>query len=247
MVSLNQNDIELKPDNGRSYYSLWTTFLMHTYEVMLGITQIISTIDQLMAWSSRRSFSIDKGFMILKQLAIGDDADHIQLSFYTLQAWCKGAVNHIRQPLNSMKTTFGQFHNTLTNHSYNSTLSNIHSNYGLLAPRMEVARHIMREDYQVGLPEHLWAYKDKLVEEWVRLGWMINNHLIKGSRRITHSCKRSDQIHLKLGVIPKACYWRLVATTFMIYTRQVPADLSDCNHTLLWKIFHSFTWCLSFS
>ena len=94
-VSLNQNDVELKPDNGRSYYSLWTTFLMHTYEVTLGITQIISTIDQLMARSSRRSFSIDKGFVILKQLAMGDDADHIQLSFYTLQARCKGAVKHI--------------------------------------------------------------------------------------------------------------------------------------------------------
>ena len=94
-VSLNQNDVELKPDNGRSYYSLRTTFLMHTYEVTLGITQIISTIDQLMARSSRRSFSIDKGFVILKQLAMGDDADHIQLSFYTLQARCKGAVNHI--------------------------------------------------------------------------------------------------------------------------------------------------------
>ena len=129
----------------------------------------------MLARSLRRSFSIDKGYLILKQLAMGDDADHIQLSFYTLQARCKGAVNHIRQALNSIKTTFGQFHNAFTNHSYHSTLSDIRSNYGLLPPRMEVARHIIREDYQAGLPEHLREYKDRLVEEWVRSGRMINS------------------------------------------------------------------------
>ena len=174
-VSLTQEDVELKPNNGSSYYSLRYTFLIHTYEVTLGITQIITTIDRLLARSLRRSFSIDKGYLILKQLAMGDDADHIQLSFYTLQARCKGAVNHIRQALNSIKTTFGQFHNAFTNHSYHSTLSDIRSNYGLLPPRMEVARHIIREDYQAGLPEHLREYKDRLVEEWVRSGRMINS------------------------------------------------------------------------
>ena len=40
---------------------------------------------------------------------------------------------------------------------------------------MEVARHIIREDYQAGLPEHLREYKDRLVEEWVRSGRMINS------------------------------------------------------------------------
>ena len=33
----------------------------------------------------------------------------------------------------------------------------------------------MREDYQVGLPEHLQEYKDKLVKEWVKSGRMINS------------------------------------------------------------------------
>ena len=40
---------------------------------------------------------------------------------------------------------------------------------------MEVARHIIMEDYQAGLPEHLQEYKDRLVEEWVRSGRMINS------------------------------------------------------------------------
>ena len=94
-VSLTQEDVELKPNNGSLYYSLCYTFLIHTYEVMLGITQIITMIDQLLAQPLRRSFGIDKGYLIFKQLAMGDDADHIQLSFYTLQAQCKGAVSHI--------------------------------------------------------------------------------------------------------------------------------------------------------
>ena len=85
-VNLTQEDVELKPNNGSSYYSLRYTFLIHTYKVALGITQIISTVDQLLACSLCHSFSIDKGFIILKQLAMGDDADHIQVSFYTLQA-----------------------------------------------------------------------------------------------------------------------------------------------------------------
>jgi len=169
-IDLTQDNVQLNPENGSSYYSLRYMFLIHTYEVTLGISQIISTMDHLMARSPHCTFSIDKGFVILKQLAMGDNADHIQLSFYTLQTRCKGAVNHIRQALNSIKITFGQFHHALTNHSYNSTLSDICSNYGLLPPRLEVARHIMREDYQAGLPEQLRSYKDKLVEEWVKSG-----------------------------------------------------------------------------
>lgn len=87
-IDLTQGDIQLNPSNGSSYYSLRYTFLIHTYEVTLGILQIIVTIDQLLARSPRRSFSINKGYMILKQLAMGDNADHIQLSFYTLQTRC---------------------------------------------------------------------------------------------------------------------------------------------------------------
>lgn len=124
-VNLSQGDIELIPENGKSYYSLHYKILMHTYEVTLGITQIISTVDRLLDRSTRRSFSIDKGFLILRQLAMGDNADHIQLSFYTLQIRCKGAVNHIRQAFNSIRTIFGQFNNALTNHSYNSTFSDV--------------------------------------------------------------------------------------------------------------------------
>ncbi|EDQ99366.1 uncharacterized protein LACBIDRAFT_335110 [Laccaria bicolor S238N-H82] len=173
-TTLSRRDIELIPENGKSYYTLHYKILMHTYEVTLGITQIISTIDRLLARSARRSFSIDKGFVILKQLAMGEDADHIQLSFYTLQIRCKGAVNHIRQDLNSIRAIFGQFNNALTNRSYNSTLSDIRSNYGQLPPRLEVARHMLREDYQKEMPEHLRSYKDKLVEEWVKSGREIN-------------------------------------------------------------------------
>ena len=84
-IDLTQDDVQLNPENGSSYYSLRYMFLIHTYEVTLGISQIISTMDHLMAQSPRRTFSIDKGFIILKQLAMGDNADHIQLSFYTLQ------------------------------------------------------------------------------------------------------------------------------------------------------------------
>jgi len=161
MIDLTQDDVQLNPENGSSYYSLHYTFLIHTYEVMLGILQIILTMDHLMAWLPHCTFSINKGFLILKQLAMGDNADHIQLLFYTLQTQCKGVVNHIRQAFNSIKIMFGQFHHALTNHSYNSTLSDIHSNYGLLPPQLKVARHIMREDYQAGLPEQLQSYKDK--------------------------------------------------------------------------------------
>ncbi|EDR09345.1 uncharacterized protein LACBIDRAFT_326067 [Laccaria bicolor S238N-H82] len=128
-IELAQNDVQLNPLDGSSYYSLRYTFLMHTYEVTLGILQIIQAIDHLMARSHHHSFSIDKGFVILKQLAMGDDDNHIQLSFYTLQTRCKGAVNHIRQAFNDLKTTFSQYNNTLTNYSYNSTLSDIRSNY----------------------------------------------------------------------------------------------------------------------
>lgn len=34
----------------------------------------------------------------------------------------------------------------------------------------------MREDYQREIPEHLWSYKDKLVEEWVKSRRMIDSH-----------------------------------------------------------------------
>ena len=156
-------------------FTLHYKILMHTYEVTLGITQIISTVDTLLARSTRRSFSIDKGFVILKQLASGDNADHIQLCFYTLQICCKGAVNHIRQAFNSIRAVFGQFNNALTIHSYNSTFSDIRSNYGHLPPRLEVTRHVLREDYQRKMPKHLRSYKDKLVEEWVRSGREINS------------------------------------------------------------------------
>ena len=175
-IKLSPKDVELMADNGGTYYSLRYTILIHTYEVTLGITQIISTMDQLLARSVRRSFNIDKGYVILKQLALGDDSDYIQLSFYTLQNRCKGAVNHIRQTLNYIKALFGKYSNALTNHSYNSTLSDIRLNYGHLPPRLEVARHIQREDYQVNLPEHLRGYKDILVEEWVKSGRMVNPH-----------------------------------------------------------------------
>ena len=176
VVNLSQGNIELIPENGKSYYSLHYKILMHTSEVMLGILQIISSVDRLLDRSARRSFSIDKGFAILKQLAIGDNADHIQLSFYTLQIRCKGAVNHIRQAFNSICTIFGQFNNALTNHSYNSTFSDIRLNYSHLPPRLEVARHMLREDYQRGIPKHLRSYKDKLVEEWVKSGRVIDSH-----------------------------------------------------------------------
>ncbi|EDR01000.1 uncharacterized protein LACBIDRAFT_333684 [Laccaria bicolor S238N-H82] len=106
--------------------------------------------------------------------AMGEDTDHIQLSFYMLQIRCKGAVNHIHQDLNSIQAIFGQFNNALTNRSYNSTLSDIWSNYGQLPPHLEVARHMLREDYQREMPEHLQSYKDKLVEEWVKSGREIN-------------------------------------------------------------------------
>ena len=167
-INLVQKDIELMPENRKSYFTLHSRILMHTYEVTLGITQIISMIDTLMARSARRSFSIDKGFLILKQLASADNADHIQLCFYTLQVRCKGAVNHIRQAFNSIWTIFGQYNNALTNQSYNSMFSDIRSNYGHLPPRLEVTRDMLREDYQREMPEHLQSYKDKLVEEWVR-------------------------------------------------------------------------------
>ena len=130
-----------------------------------------STIDNLMAHSAHWSFSINKGCLILKQLASGDNVDHIQLCFYMLQVQCKGAVNHIRQAFNSMWTIFSQYNNTLTNQSYNSMFSDILSNYGHLPPRLEVTRHMLREDYQREMPEHLWSYKDKLVEEWVKSWW----------------------------------------------------------------------------
>ena len=102
VINLSRSDIELMPENGKSYYTLHYRILMHTYEVTLGITQIISTVDLLLDRSTRHSFSIDRGFVILKQLATGDDVDHMQMCFYTLQIRCKGAVNHIRQAFNSL-------------------------------------------------------------------------------------------------------------------------------------------------
>ena len=83
--NLSRSDIELMPENGKSYYTLHYRILMHTYKVTLGITQIISTVDLLLDRSTCHSFSINRGFVILKQLAMGDDVDHMQMCFYTLQ------------------------------------------------------------------------------------------------------------------------------------------------------------------
>ena len=48
-IKLSQKDVELMPENGKSYFTLHYRILMHTYEVTLGISQIISTVDTLLA------------------------------------------------------------------------------------------------------------------------------------------------------------------------------------------------------
>ena len=151
-LPLEENSMQLRILEGESYYTLVTTILLHAYEVVLGITQILTAIDALLARSVRKTFHLDKGYIILRQLARGVDEDFIQITFCTLQSRCKGAINHVRQSLNTIQETFHHFGDTYSTRSYNSTFSNIRSEYGLLAPRLEVIRHVLREDYSQQLP-----------------------------------------------------------------------------------------------
>ncbi|KIK09070.1 hypothetical protein K443DRAFT_128061 [Laccaria amethystina LaAM-08-1] len=128
-LPLEETSVQLRVLEGESCYTLITTLLLHLYEVVLGITQILEAIDTLLARSPRKAFHLDKGYLILKQLAWGIDKNFIHISFYTLQSQCKGAINHVRQSLNALRTTFNHYSDTYSTKSYNSTFSDIRSEY----------------------------------------------------------------------------------------------------------------------
>ena len=151
-LPLEVNSVQLRMLEGESYYALITTILLHAYEVVLGITQILAAIDELLARSPRKAFHLDKGYIILKQLARGIDENFIHISFYTLQSRCKGMINHVRQSLNAIREMFNHYGDVYSTRSYNSTFSNIRSEYGQLTPRLEIVRHALREDYRRTLP-----------------------------------------------------------------------------------------------
>ena len=67
-LPLEVNSVQLRMLEGESYYALITTILLHAYEVVLGITQILAAIDELLARSPQKAFHLDKGYVILKQL-----------------------------------------------------------------------------------------------------------------------------------------------------------------------------------
>jgi hypothetical protein len=85
-LPLEETSVQLRVLEGESCYTLITTLLLHIYEAVLGITQILEAIDALLARSPRKAFHLDKGYLILKQLAWGIDEDFIHISFYTLQS-----------------------------------------------------------------------------------------------------------------------------------------------------------------
>ena len=96
--------------------------------------------------------------MILKQLARGIDENFIHIAFCTLQSCCKGAINHVRQSLNALQAAFNHYSDTYSKKSYNSTFSDIRSEYRQFNPRLEVTRHLMREDYSQQLPSRMLDY-----------------------------------------------------------------------------------------
>ena len=173
-LSLEETSVQLRVLEADSYYSLNTTLLLHVYEVDLGISQILEAIDLLLARSPRKAFHLDKGYMILKQLARGIDEDFIHIAFCTLQSRCKGAINHVRQSLNALRAAFNHYSDAYSTKSYNSTFSDIRSEYGQLNPHLEVTRHLMREDYSQQLPSRMLDYRQVLLNEWIESGRKVD-------------------------------------------------------------------------
>jgi hypothetical protein len=88
-------------------------------------------------------------------------------------------INHVRQSLNALRTTFNHYSDAYSTKSYNSTFSDIRSEYGQLSPRLEVTPHVIREDYSKLLPPQMQDYCQVLLDEWIRSGRKVDTRPYK--------------------------------------------------------------------
>ncbi|KAF8143742.1 hypothetical protein K438DRAFT_1515332, partial [Mycena galopus ATCC 62051] len=138
--------LEFRHPNGTStMYSLGSFYLNRFAHLVLAATQILDGLNEFLGNPPRKCFLLDPEWKFMRLMELDGSRTVILMTFATLQLRLVNAGLHIRKFLQTVQRMYGRAAPDLV--SVLSTRSSVRSEYGIEAPRKELAKLLARPDY----------------------------------------------------------------------------------------------------
>ncbi|KAG6913907.1 hypothetical protein DXG01_003617 [Tephrocybe rancida] len=146
------------------FYTASPQVLYKVGQIILVVTQILDMMNQFVKGKKTHAYKLDPGFRNLRLMGRSEVAGEVIITYIFLGKQLSMALNRIKTYFNAIQRTYTNLLDVESVASFDSTNSDIRSNFAIFTPQTELAKLATCPSYAKLVPENLQGTADALVE-----------------------------------------------------------------------------------